>query len=220
MIPNVFSTHSLSPGIYHHDLPPASAQRIAKYGPDFLTGEVDARALAMGEANVTHTQNVYSVYWNPSGLAHTEFPEVAYMHAERFAGIVSFDFAAVAYPVSSTSTVGVSFFRSGVNDIKLDYPGNIRPAELKTDFLWFVQEIQCSGSDPKSFICYVLKKLVEWRTRNANLTLARPTNRRIAEIVKIAEQHWETALPGAAKLPVLAIYSSYDCLVPELPKFR
>ena len=170
--------------------PSASAQRIAKYGADFLAGGVDARALAMGGANVAHTQNVYSVYWNPSGLAHTEYPEVAYMHAERFAGIVSFDFAAVAYPVSSTSTVGVSFFRSGVNDIKLDYPGNIRPAELKTDFLWFVQEIQCSGSDPKSFIRYVLKKLVEWRTKNANLTLARPTNRRIAEIVKIAEQHW------------------------------
>ena len=98
--------------------PPASAQRIAKYGADFLAGGVDARALAMGGANVAHTQNVYSVYWNPSGLAHTEYPEVAYMHAERFAGIVSFDFAAVAYPVSSTSTVGVSFFRSGVNDIK------------------------------------------------------------------------------------------------------
>ncbi len=97
---------------------PASAQRIAKYGADFLAGGVDARALAMGGANVAQTRNVNSVYWNPSGLAHTEYPEVAYMHAERFAGIVSFDFAAMAYPVSHNSTVGLSFFRSGVNDIK------------------------------------------------------------------------------------------------------
>ena len=97
---------------------PASAQRIAKYGADFLAGGVDARALAMGGANVAQTRNVSSVYWNPSGLAHTEYPEVAYMHAERFAGIVSFDFAAIAYPVSHNSTVGLSFFRSGVNDIK------------------------------------------------------------------------------------------------------
>lgn len=97
---------------------PASAQRIAKYGADFLAGGVDARALAMGGANVAQTRNVNSVYWNPSGLAHTEYPEVAYMHAERFAGIVSFDFAAIAYPVSHNSTVGLSFFRSGVNDIK------------------------------------------------------------------------------------------------------
>lgn len=97
---------------------PASAQRIAKYGADFLAGGVDARALAMGGANVAQVRNVNSVYWNPSGLAHTEYPEVAYMHAERFAGIVSFDFAAIAYPVSHNSTVGLSFFRSGVNDIK------------------------------------------------------------------------------------------------------
>ncbi len=97
---------------------PASAQRIAKYGADFLAGGVDARALAMGGANVAQTRNVNSVYWNPSGLAHTEYPEVAYMHAERFSGIVSFDFAAIAYPVSHNSTVGLSFFRSGVNDIK------------------------------------------------------------------------------------------------------
>ncbi len=97
---------------------PASAQRIAKYGADFLAGGVDARALAMGGANVAQTRNVNSVYWNPSGLAHTQYPEVAYMHAERFAGIVSFDFAAIAYPVSHNSTVGLSFFRSGVNDIK------------------------------------------------------------------------------------------------------
>ncbi len=97
---------------------PASAQRIAKYGADFLAGGVDARALAMGGANVAQTRNVNSVYWNPSGLAHTQYPEIAYMHAERFAGIVSFDFAAIAYPVSHNSTVGLSFFRSGVNDIK------------------------------------------------------------------------------------------------------
>ena len=97
---------------------PVSAQRIAKYGADFLAGGVDARALAMGGANVAHTRNVNSVYWNPAGLAHAEYPEIAYMHAERFAGIVSFDFAAIAYPVTRNSTVGLSFFRSGVNDIK------------------------------------------------------------------------------------------------------
>lgn len=97
---------------------PVSAQRIAKYGADFLAGGVDARALAMGGANVAQARNVNSVYWNPAGLAHTDFPEIAYMHAERFAGIVSFDFAALAYPVSNRSTVGLSFFRSGVNDIK------------------------------------------------------------------------------------------------------
>ena len=98
--------------------PPAHGQRIAKYGADFLAGGVGARALAMGGAQVALASNVNSVYWNPAGLARTSYPEVAYMHAERFAGVVSFDYAAVTYPVNEESTVGLSFFRSGVNDIK------------------------------------------------------------------------------------------------------
>jgi len=97
---------------------PVSAQRVAKYGADFLSGGVDAKALAMGGATVALTNDVNSVYWNPGGLTQTQYPEVAYMHAERFAGIVSFDFAAISYPVTHNSTIGLSFFRSGVNDIK------------------------------------------------------------------------------------------------------
>lgn len=97
---------------------PVAAQRVAKYGADFLAGGVDARALAMGGAQVALAQNVNSGYWNPAGLSQLVFPEFAYMHAERFAGVVSFDYAAAAYPINSTSTVGLSFFRSGVNDIK------------------------------------------------------------------------------------------------------
>ena len=97
---------------------PLSAQRVAKYGADFLAGGVGARALAMGGAHVALAQDVGSGYWNPAGLGRTVYPEFAYMHAERFAGIVTFDYAGVAYPINATSTFGVSFFRSGVNDIK------------------------------------------------------------------------------------------------------
>lgn len=94
------------------------AQRVAKYGADFLAGGVGARALAMGGAHVGLTSDVHSVYWNPAGLQAMQSAEVAYMHAERFSGIVSFDYAAVALPLSSRSTVAIAYFRSGVNDIK------------------------------------------------------------------------------------------------------
>ncbi len=97
---------------------PARAQRVAKYGADFLAGGVGARALAMGGAHVGMTSDVHAVYWNPAGLQSMESAEVAYMHAERFSGIVSFDYAAIAYPLTSRSTVAVAYFRSGVNDIK------------------------------------------------------------------------------------------------------
>ncbi len=93
-------------------------QKVAKYGADFLAGGVGARSLGMGGAYVALAQDVTAGYWNPSGLSGLQFTELAYMHAERFAGVVSFDYGSVAFPISSRSAVGISFFRSGVNDIK------------------------------------------------------------------------------------------------------
>jgi hypothetical protein len=96
---------------------PVEAQRIAKYGADFLAGGVGARALGMGGAHVALASDVTAGYWNPAGLSATVFPQAAYMHAERFDGIVQFDYGAVAFPLSVVSTLGVSFFRSGIDDI-------------------------------------------------------------------------------------------------------
>lgn len=97
---------------------PVHAQQAAKYGAEFLAGGVGARALGMGGANVALAENVNAGYWNASGLSHLQYPEAAYMHVERFAGVVSFDYGGVALPVTHESTVGLSLFRSGVNDIK------------------------------------------------------------------------------------------------------
>ncbi|MEF8796191.1 MAG: PorV/PorQ family protein [Salinivenus sp.] len=96
---------------------PAHGQRIAKYGADFLAGGVDARALGMGGAYVGLAGEVSAGYWNPAGLSQLTYPEISYMHVERFAGAVSFDYGGVAIPINERSTVGVSAFRSGVNDI-------------------------------------------------------------------------------------------------------
>ncbi|CAN5494265.1 hypothetical protein BH23BAC4_BH23BAC4_05740 [soil metagenome] len=96
---------------------PASAQTIVKYGAEFLAGGVGGRALGMGGAHVALAGDVTAGYWNVAGLDQIEHLDIAYMHAERFGGIVSFDYGAVAYPLNERSTVGVSFFRSGVDDI-------------------------------------------------------------------------------------------------------
>ncbi len=96
---------------------PAEAQRVAKYGADFLAGGVGGRALGMGGAHVALASDVTAGYWNPAGLNRTLYPEAAYMHAERFDGIVQFDYGAGVFPVNARSTVGLSFFRSGVDDI-------------------------------------------------------------------------------------------------------
>lgn len=99
------------------DGPKAHGQRIAKYGADFLAGGVGARALGMGGAYVGLADDVTAGYWNPAGLHQLQYPEIAYMHVERFAGAVSFDYGSAALPISERSTVSLSFFRSGVNDI-------------------------------------------------------------------------------------------------------
>ncbi|NNF58701.1 MAG: PorV/PorQ family protein, partial [Rhodothermaceae bacterium] len=97
--------------------PVASAQTVVKYGADFLAGGVGARALGMGGAYVAQANDVTAGYWNVAGLDALQYPEAAYMHAERFNGIVSFDYAGLAFPLNNRSTVGISFFRSGVDDI-------------------------------------------------------------------------------------------------------
>lgn len=71
----------------------------------------------MGGAYTALASEVSAGYWNPAGLDRLQYPEISYMHVERFAGAVSFDYAAGAVPITSRSTVGISVFRSGVNDI-------------------------------------------------------------------------------------------------------
>ncbi len=97
--------------------PAAGAQTAVKYGAEFLAAGVGARALGMGGAYVSHADDVTAGYWNVAGLNGIGAPEAAYMHAERFDGAVSFDYAAAAYPISARSTVGVSLVRSAVDDI-------------------------------------------------------------------------------------------------------
>lgn len=96
----------------------ASAQTVVKYGAEFLAGGVGGRALGMGGAHVGIARDASAGYWNPAGLANVGLPEIAYMHAERFSGMVSFDYGSGVFPLNDRSTVGISFFRSGVNDIK------------------------------------------------------------------------------------------------------
>lgn len=98
-------------------VPAGTAQEVVKYGADFLASGVGARALGMGGAYVAHADDATAGYWNVAGLDALKVPEGAFMHAERFDGIVSFDYAAVAWPLTERSTVGVSFVRSAVDDI-------------------------------------------------------------------------------------------------------
>jgi len=96
----------------------AAIAQAPKYSNEFLSIGVGARALAMSKAQVATVNDVTSGYWNPAGLLGIEQDlHVAGQHAEYFAGIAKYDYAALATKPDSSSAIGVSFIRFGVDDI-------------------------------------------------------------------------------------------------------
>lgn len=97
---------------------PLSGQ-TTKYAGEFLSTGVGGRALAMGGAYAAMNQDVSAAYWNPAGLTHSTFQEIALMHSERFGDLVNYDYAGYMHPLdeSGQSVFAISLIRLGVDDI-------------------------------------------------------------------------------------------------------
>ncbi len=95
------------------------AQVVRTYSNDFLNIGVGARGLAMSNAQVASTSDVYSNYYNPAGLVGiTNTFQLAFMHSEYFAGIGQYDYLAAAVPlVPNKRVIGFSIYRFGVDNI-------------------------------------------------------------------------------------------------------
>lgn len=91
---------------------------------------VGGRPLGMGGAYAAIANDVTSGYYNPAGLAHIDYPQIALMHDERFGSLVNYDYAAVAIPYGKDLSFGISIMRLGVDGIPdtrsalVDYNGN------------------------------------------------------------------------------------------------
>ena len=83
------------------------SQTVRKYSNEFMNIGVDAAALGMSNAVVSHTQDVNSGYWNPAGLMHIKDKQFAFMHANYFANIAQYDYAGFAMPIDDRSAVGI-----------------------------------------------------------------------------------------------------------------
>ncbi|MCL8006565.1 PorV/PorQ family protein [Gelidibacter japonicus] len=108
----------------------AFGQTTRKYSNEFMNIGVDAAALGMSNAVVSHSADVNSGYWNPAGLVELEDNQIALMHSSYFANIANYNYAAFAMPLDDRSAVGISLIRFGVDDILdttqlIDDQGNI-----------------------------------------------------------------------------------------------
>jgi hypothetical protein len=102
-----------------------------KYSNEFLAIGVGARSFGMSGATIASVDDVTAGYWNPAGLARQQNNvQVGLMHAEYFASIANYDYAAVSGRIDSSSVFGVSMIRFAVDDIPnttqlIDNGGNI-----------------------------------------------------------------------------------------------
>jgi DNA (cytosine-5)-methyltransferase 1 len=101
-----------------------------------------------------------------------------------------------------------------------NYSGAIRPASLKTAFLETIDFIQ-KGNQLDDVLSFIFQGLIIQRN-SQQIDLARPINLPIATIVDLLSKHFDTkySAEGASRLPVLALYAAYQCLINETKRFE
>lgn len=101
-----------------------------------------------------------------------------------------------------------------------NYSGAIRPASLKTSFLQTMDFIQ-KGNQLEEVLSFLFQGLIIQRN-SYQIDLAKPLNLPIATIVDLLSKHFDTkySAEGASRLPVIALYAAYQCLVNEAKRFE
>lgn len=101
-----------------------------------------------------------------------------------------------------------------------NYSGAITPKELKPVFLEILDIIE-SGADCKIYLSYLFQGLIIKRNKQS-IDLAKPTTLPITSILDLLGKHFNGfyKAEGASRLPVLAIYAAYQCLMNETKRFE
>jgi len=101
-----------------------------------------------------------------------------------------------------------------------NYSGNIKPKELKDAFLKAVDMIEHQTVSGQECIKYLFHQLIAWREQHSSIQLSRPTNRRIDDMIDYVKSHWNSGHAGVAKLPTMAVYAAYECLISEVKRYK
>ncbi len=100
-----------------------------------------------------------------------------------------------------------------------NYSGAITPKELKPVFLSTLDNIE-AGADCKKYLSFIFQGLIIQRNKQ-NINLAKPTTLSINSILELLDKHFNGSYKaeGVSRLPVLAIYAAYECLIHETKRF-
>jgi len=110
-----------------------------------------------------------------------------------------------------------------------DYPGKITPTELKTAFLNVIDAVQNNSEIARPSLIYVLIRLEKYRRLQVSQPIIKLPDEiakklTVSTIIGYLERHFNAyyapGVTGAARLPVLALYSVYKCLIQELTRFE
>lgn len=102
----------------------------------------------------------------------------------------------------------------------LNYPGKITPVQMKEAFLKIIDQVQCHGVDAKNVLLYYMELLIKQRD-DLNIELAKPHSLSISNIIKVLEKHftYHYSCSGASRLPTLAIYAAYQCMMGQVARY-
>lgn len=108
-----------------------------------------------------------------------------------------------------------------VHPYSLDYPGSIKPIQLKSAFLGLIDQVEEQGTNVEEVLMYMMKLLIKQRD-DRNIELAKPHSLSIATIIKVLEKHFDYrySCHGASRLPTLAIYAAYQCMMSQVTRFK
>lgn len=102
----------------------------------------------------------------------------------------------------------------------MDYPGKIK-SDLKESFLTIIDAVQTKNAPAENILFYLFILLIKQRD-SLSIELAKPHSLSIASIIDLLKQHFNFnyAVHGAARLPTLAVYAAYQCMMKQVSRYE
>lgn len=101
-----------------------------------------------------------------------------------------------------------------------NYPGAITPRTVKKAFLSLVNKVETKTGVADIFLNQIFFNLKKFRETSQSLVLGKPKNRSVIDTVGLVESLWNERIPSASRVPVIAVYGAYQCLVNEVKRYK